>query len=71
MKFLCEFVMGGGEAEGYLLLIEVLCLLLMQSRSPSETAWPEKTTVIPSSGCVYNTDSLLITTEIGNASVLL
>lgn len=56
---------GGGEAEGYLLLIEVLCLLPMLSRSPSETAWPEKPTVFASSGCMYNIDYLLITIEIG------
>ena len=57
--------MGGGKAEGYVLVIEVLYFLLMLSRSPSVTAWPEKMTVITSSGCEYNTDSLPITMEIG------
>lgn len=56
---------GWGQAEGYLLLIEVPCLFLMLGRSPSETAWPEKTTVIASSACMCNTDYLLITVEIG------
>lgn len=63
MNFLCGFMTG--EAEGYILLLEVLYLLLMMIRSPLETAWTEKKIVIASSVHVYSTDYLLITTEIG------